>query len=58
MVIARGAEELAPEAWLVQITNSVFKLTTLLSREAGLKVIGLCYRHLGYKVIARAIGLP
>jgi alpha-galactosidase len=55
--IARDVEELAPDAWLIQIANPVFELTTLLSRETRLKVVGLCHGHLGYKEIAQAIGL-
>ncbi|MEZ0345630.1 MAG: alpha-glucosidase/alpha-galactosidase [Infirmifilum sp.] len=55
--IARDVEELAPDAWLIQIANPVFELTTLLSRETRLKVIGLCHGHLGYKEIATTLGL-
>jgi len=54
--VARDVEELAPEAWLLQLANPVFELTTLISRETRVKVIGLCHGHLGYKEIARALG--
>lgn len=57
MDIARDVEELAPGAWLIQMANPVFELTTLISRETRVKVVGLCHGHLGYKEIAQTIGL-
>lgn len=55
--VARDIEELSPEAWLIQLANPVFELTTLISREARAKVIGLCHGHLGYLEIASILGL-
>ncbi|MEM1853270.1 MAG: alpha-glucosidase/alpha-galactosidase [Thermofilaceae archaeon] len=57
MEIARDIEELAPDAWLLQIANPVFELTTLISRRTKVKVIGLCHGHLGYREIASELGL-
>ncbi|MCS7104278.1 MAG: alpha-glucosidase/alpha-galactosidase [Thermofilaceae archaeon] len=57
MDIARDVEDLSPEAWLLQIANPVFELTTLISRKTKAKVIGLCHGHLGYREIAGALGL-
>ncbi|MEM1549840.1 MAG: alpha-glucosidase/alpha-galactosidase [Candidatus Methanomethylicia archaeon] len=57
MNIARDIEELAPNAWLIQIANPVFELTTLISRETKVKVIGLCHGHLGYIELAEALEL-
>ncbi|MBO3839965.1 MAG: alpha-glucosidase/alpha-galactosidase [Thermoproteota archaeon] len=55
--VARDIEDLSPEAWLLQLANPVFELTTLISREAKVKVIGLCHGHLGYIEIASTLGL-
>ncbi|MBO3800384.1 MAG: alpha-glucosidase/alpha-galactosidase [Candidatus Brockarchaeota archaeon] len=55
--VARDIEDLSPEAWLLQLANPVFELTTLISRETKVKVIGLCHGHLGYIEIASTIGL-
>ncbi|MEM3945492.1 MAG: alpha-glucosidase/alpha-galactosidase, partial [Candidatus Micrarchaeia archaeon] len=41
--IAKDIEELSPEAWLLQLGNPVFELTTLISRETKTNVIGLCH---------------
>ena len=55
--IARDIEELAPDAWLIQIANPVFEGTTLISRETKVKVIGLCHGHMGVYEIASVLGL-
>lgn len=57
MDVARDVEDLSPEAWLFQVANPVFELTTLISRRTKVKVIGLCHGHLGYREIASALGL-
>ncbi|MEZ0346320.1 MAG: alpha-glucosidase/alpha-galactosidase [Infirmifilum sp.] len=54
--IAKDVEQYAPDAWLLQLANPVFELTTLISRETKVKTIGLCHGHLGYKEIARHLG--
>lgn len=41
--VARDVEDLSPEAWLLQLANPVFELTTLISRETRVNVIGLCH---------------
>lgn len=55
--VARDVEQYAPDAWLLQLANPVFELTTLISRETKVKTIGLCHGHLGYKEIAGKLGL-
>ncbi|MGB9717206.1 MAG: alpha-glucosidase/alpha-galactosidase [Thermoproteota archaeon] len=55
--VAKDIEELSPEAWLLQLANPVFELTTLISRETKTRVIGLCHGHLGYLEISRILGL-
>ncbi len=57
MDIVRDMEELCPDAWLIGLANPVFEITTLISRESKIKIIGLCHGHLGYKDIARVLGL-
>ncbi|MGC9147277.1 MAG: alpha-glucosidase/alpha-galactosidase [Infirmifilum sp.] len=54
--IARDVEQYAPGAWLLQLANPVFELTTLISREVKVNVIGLCHGHLAYKEIAGILG--
>jgi alpha-galactosidase len=55
--IARDIEDLSPEAWLLQLGNPVFELTTLISRETRTKTIGLCHGHLGCLEISSTLGL-
>ncbi|MEM2608103.1 MAG: alpha-glucosidase/alpha-galactosidase, partial [Thermoproteota archaeon] len=55
--VARDIEDLSPNAWLLQLANPVFELTTLISRETKARVIGLCHGHLGYIEIASTLGL-
>lgn len=55
--VARDVERLAPRAWILQAGNPVFDGTTLMGRETGVKVCGLCHGHYGYRHVARVIGL-
>jgi len=55
--IARDIEDLSPDAWLLMPANPVFEGTTLISRETKAKIIGLCHGHLGYKEMAKTLGL-
>ncbi|MFH1568491.1 MAG: alpha-glucosidase/alpha-galactosidase [Gemmatimonadota bacterium] len=55
--VARDMERLCPEAWILLAGNPVFDGTTLMGRQTGLKVCGLCHGHYGYREIARTIGL-
>ena len=57
LAVARDMERLCPRAWLIQSGNPVFDGCTLLTRETGLKVIGLCHGHYGYQEICRVLGL-
>jgi len=58
MDIASDMEEICPEAWLIQIANPVFEITTLLHRERRIKVAGFCdgFRS-GYLQLLMALGL-
>ena len=55
--VARDMERICPDAWLIQSGNPVFEGCTLMTRETGIKVCGLCHGHYGYLEIARVLGL-
>ena len=55
--VARDMERICPSAWLIQSANPVFEGCTLMTRETGVKVLGLCHGHYGYRDIARVLGL-
>ncbi len=55
--VARDMERICPDAWLIQSGNPVFEGCTLMTRETGIKVCGLCHGHYGYRDIARTIGI-
>ena len=55
--VVRDMEKICPDAWVLQAGNPVFGGTTLMTREASIKVCGLCHGHYGYRNIASTIGL-
>ncbi len=55
--VAHDIEELSPDAWYIILANPVFEGTTLVSRESKVKVVGMCHGWLGYKAIAKTLGL-
>ena len=55
--IARDMETTCPDAWLIFAANPVFDGTTLVTRETGVKTVGLCHGHYGYRRIAETIGI-
>jgi len=55
--VARDVERICPDAWLIQSANPVFEGCTLMARETGIKVLGLCHGHYGYRDVARVLGL-
>jgi alpha-galactosidase len=55
--VVHDMEAMCPEAWLIQSGNPVFEGCTLMTRETGIKVCGLCHGHYGYREIAQVIGL-
>jgi len=57
MAVARDIERICPDAWLIQSGNPVFDGCTLMTRETGLKIIGLCHGHYGYLEVCRVLGL-
>ncbi len=56
--LARDMERLCPNAWLIQSSNPVFEGCTLMTRQTGVKVVGLCHGFWGYRQLAKAIGVP
>ena len=54
--VARDMERICPDAWLLLAGNPVFDGSTLMTRQTGIKVCGLCHGHYGYQQIARVIG--
>jgi alpha-galactosidase len=57
LAVARDMEEVCPDAWLIQAGNPVFQGCTLLTRETGIKVCGLCHGHYGYRKMATKLGI-
>lgn len=57
MAVARDIERICPDAWLIQSGNPVFEGCTLMTRETGVKVCGLCHGHYGYMQVAATLGL-
>jgi alpha-galactosidase len=55
--VARDMSEVCPSAYLIQSSNPVYDGCTLMTRETGIKAIGLCHGHFGYRDIARVLGL-
>jgi len=55
--VARDIERICPDAWLIQSSNPVFEGCTLMTRQTGVKVVGLCHGFRGYRRIARVLGL-
>jgi alpha-galactosidase len=57
MGVARDMERICPNAWLIQSGNPVYEGTTLMSRQTGVQVIGLCHGHYGYRNVSQVLGL-
>lgn len=55
--LARDMERICPDAWYLQVANPVLEGTTLVSREAGLKVVGFCHGFNEYKDMIRVLRL-
>jgi alpha-galactosidase len=57
LAVARDVERICPDAWLIQSGNPVFDGCTMLHRETGAKVIGLCHGHYGYLDMCKVLEL-
>lgn len=53
--IARDMEELCPEAWYLNYTNPLIRLTWALERYTNVKVLGMCHQLMWGYTIAMAI---
>lgn len=57
LAVARDIERLCPDAWLIQSSNPVFEGCTLMARETGVKLVGLCHGPFGgYREMAKVMG--
>ncbi len=57
--VARDVERICPNAWLIQSSNPVFEGCTIIARETGAKVVGLCHgTYHGLPRLCDAIGVP
>jgi alpha-galactosidase len=55
--VARDMERICPDAWLIMSANPVYEGCTMLTRQTGIKVCGLCHGHYGVYEVARTLGL-
>ncbi|WP_169238443.1 family 4 glycosyl hydrolase [Candidatus Roseilinea sp. NK_OTU-006] len=56
--IARDAEQLAPQAMLLNFTNPMSRLCMALDRYTRVRFVGLCHQiGEGYRIVNRALGL-
>jgi alpha-galactosidase len=56
--VARDIERLCPDAWLIQSSNPVYDGCTLMTRQTGVKVVGLCHGPFGgIRELAKVLGL-
>ncbi|MEM0185336.1 MAG: alpha-glucosidase/alpha-galactosidase, partial [Thermoplasmata archaeon] len=55
--IAKDIEMLGSDAWLIQLSNPVLELTTMIARETKVKVIGVCHGHQDAMQIINAMEL-
>jgi alpha-galactosidase len=55
MAIARDMEELCPEAWYLNFTNPMIRLTWAVQRYSRVKVVGMCHQLMWGYAIAMAI---
>jgi alpha-galactosidase len=57
--VARDMERICPNAWLIQSSNPVYEGCTLMTRETGVKVVGLCHgTYHGLPRLCAALGVP
>jgi alpha-galactosidase len=47
LAIARDIQDVAPDAWLVNVTNPLTALCRAVTRETGVKTVGLCNEWVG-----------
>lgn len=57
LAVAQDMERFCPGAWLIQASNPVFEGCTLMTRETGIKVVGLCHGYHGLRRVCKVLGL-
>lgn len=55
IAIARDMEELCPEAWYLNFTNPMIRLTWAVHRYSKIKVVGLCHQLMWAYAMAMAV---
>jgi alpha-galactosidase len=55
MAIARDMEELCPQAWFINYTNPLIRLTQAVQRYSKLNVVGMCHQLLWGYAMAMAV---
>jgi alpha-galactosidase len=55
LAIARDMEELCPEAWYLNLTNPMIRLTWAVQRYSRIKVVGLCHQLFWAYAMAMAV---
>jgi alpha-galactosidase len=55
--LARDVERICPRAWLLQVSNPVFEICTLVGRETRTRIVGLCHGYAMYRDVARVLGI-
>ncbi|HOG48437.1 MAG TPA: hypothetical protein PLB78_17555, partial [Anaerolineae bacterium] len=55
IAIARDMERLCPEAWFLNFTNPVLRLTWAIRRYSRIKVVGLCHQLVWAHAMAMAV---
>lgn len=55
--IACEVAQHCPDAWLIQSANPLVEGCTLMYREAGIKVVGLCHGFFEYHKMAQVLGM-
>jgi alpha-galactosidase len=57
LAIARDVERLCPDAWFLNFTNPLIRLTWVVQRYTGVKVVGLCHQlYWAYAMAAAVLG--
>jgi alpha-galactosidase len=57
LAIARDMEALCPDAWLINFSNPLPRLTRAITRYTGLKTVGKCHQlKTGYAIVAALLG--
>jgi alpha-galactosidase len=57
MAIVRDMEELCPDAWLINFSNPLPRLTRAITRYSAIKTVGKCHQlKVGYAIVAALLG--